>query len=98
MYAMNCPRFTCTPSTMPGANRHCAGFAPSSVPGVSLLMWMYQYFHPSVPVRMSMLPECPLESSRANVIVPSFAASSWSSLVPMRSLPGCWRAPPKSSK
>ena len=97
MYAMNWPRFTCTPWAMPGANRHCAGLSPSSVPGVSLLMWMYQYFQPSSPVRMSMFPECPLESARANVIVPLFAASSWSSFVPMRSLPGWWRTPPKSS-
>ena len=36
MYAMNCPRCTCDPTVMPGAKRHCAGFVPSSVPGVSI--------------------------------------------------------------
>jgi hypothetical protein len=39
---MNWPALTETPAAMLGANRHCAGFAPSSVFGESLLMWMYQ--------------------------------------------------------
>ena len=42
MYAMNWPAFTVLPSWMPGARIHFFGFLPSSVPGVSLLMWMYQ--------------------------------------------------------
>src|SRR3954451_22026907 len=33
MYAMNCPRFTCTPVAMPGANRQLAGLVAVVGPG-----------------------------------------------------------------
>jgi len=34
------PSFTLLPTLIPGAKRNSGGLAPSSVPGVSLLMWM----------------------------------------------------------
>ena len=48
---------TSAPTSMPGPNVSDASAAPSSVPGVSLLRWMYQYFHPSSPSRTTMFPE-----------------------------------------
>src|SRR5258708_7340608 len=84
---MNWPAFTLLPTVMPGARRQRAGFLPSSVPGVSLLMWMYQYSQPSLPTSESMFPAVPLLSRCPHAIVPQLAATSCISLAPQGSLP-----------
>ena len=56
MKAMCWPCTTRLPTAMPGANAHPRAFRPSSVPGVSLLMCMYQYSHPSASRSTSMFP------------------------------------------
>jgi hypothetical protein len=70
--------------------------APSSVPGVSLLMWMYQCSQPAASRRTRRLPEMPL-SSRMVVTVPSVAATSGVSFAPRRSFPRCARPPLRGS-
>jgi hypothetical protein len=69
------------------------GLAPSSVPGESLLMWMYQYSQPSLSRMLSML----LPLVRVHETVPSWAATSTWSLWPIRSAPWCERPPARGA-
>ena len=87
MKAMCWPCTTRLPTAMPGANAHPRAFRPSSVPGVSLLMCMYQYSHPSASRSTSMFPLFVDVSWRTKVITPSRVARSFCSFVPIRSLP-----------
>ena len=71
-HAIHSPASTWTPDVMPGANPHPR---PSSVPGVSLLRWMYHVAQPSSCSR-AIAQQSPPWVSSIHPTVPSAAANT----------------------